>query len=88
MILFSIEFDIIKEQPIDDEKIPEGLKLKEAEISWQGNGEFFAVNFSFGKGFKCLTRDVNLDVFKSLAKSDPEEDGLVKSVAEVMKVEL
>ncbi len=39
-------------------------------------------NFQSGRGRKCITRDLNLGVFRSAARADPGEDGLVKSVAE------
>ena len=60
LILFNIEFEITAEKPIDDVKILEQKNIVEAEISWHGNGEFFAINFSFGSGFKCLIRDTSL----------------------------
>ena len=41
-----------------------------------------AINIQTDKGRKCHTRDSMLGIFRSPAKSDPTQDGLVQSVSQ------
>lgn len=51
-------------------------------MSWKADGKFVCINYQVGDGRKCLTRDIQLNVFKSPAASDPDEKGLVQSVSD------
>lgn len=51
-------------------------------ISWKSDAKFFCLNYAVPGGRKCLIRDTMLNVFKSAAKSDKDEKGLVQSVSE------
>lgn len=76
-----MEFDLIKEVPLDDSESEECESIKPT-FSWKADGSFFAINFQTNKGRKCHTRDHMLGIFRSPSKSDPNEDGLVQSVSE------
>jgi len=67
LILFSPEFDICSEAPIDDNDMTfhdikagekPNLVVSEAAISWRGDSAIFVVNYAINGGRKCLTRDV------------------------------
>lgn len=83
LIQLNDEFDLVKEIPLDDGEF-EG-KAQNCHISWKSDGKFFCVNYEVPGGRKCLVRDTMLNVFKSPAKSDKDEKGLVQSVSEGAK---
>jgi hypothetical protein len=67
LILFSPEFEICSESPIDDNDMTfhdikagekPNLIVADAAISWRGDSTIFVVNYAINGGRKCLTRDV------------------------------
>ena len=83
-MIFDPEFDPKNETTIDDGEYTDAstdVKIDSVSISWRGDAKFFSTSYAINGGRKSLTRDLNLAVFKSAAKSDPE-GGVVKSVSE------
>lgn len=71
-MLLSLDnnFDVQKEIPIDDlggEICPESVYM-----TWKNDGKYFITNYRLKSGGrKALTRDSDLNLFRSPAKSDP-----------------
>ena len=83
--LLLISYDtlsVINKCSVDDNdlsKVNESDILKEADISFKQNGDLFAVNYNVNNGYKCIVRDMKLNVFKGPARADNK---IVFSVAE------
>jgi hypothetical protein len=46
--------------------------IKSAHITWKGDSRVFAVNYRINAGYKCLTRDINMDIVKGPARADKD----------------
>ena len=86
LYLFTPEFDILYEMPIDDDDLTfeseqDDRSITQACISWRNDSSIFQINYQVNGGFKCLTRDVQqgLSVVKGPARAD---DNTVFSVSE------
>lgn len=67
LYLFTPDFDILYQAPIDDGDLTfkdghapteEESQISQAFISWRGDSSIFQINYKINNGFKCLTRDV------------------------------
>ena len=84
LLILDTEFEPKCETTIDDGDCtgnPESLPISSACVSWRGDAKFLTVHYGVLDGRKALTRDINLAVFKSVARADPE-GGVVQSVSE------
>ena len=84
LLIMDTEFDAKNETTIDDGDEtgnPENNDINQCNLSWRGDAKFFTTNYSILEGHKSLTRDLNLTVIKSPARSDAS-GGVVKSVSE------
>ncbi|KRX06033.1 WD40-repeat-containing domain [Pseudocohnilembus persalinus] len=79
LVSLNTNFDILNEVPIDEEK--ENVQDQPVYISWKNDAKFFMTNYALEGGRKALTRDTELNMFRSAAKSDPQ-GGIVESFAE------
>ena len=83
--LLLISYDtlsVVNKCSVDDNdlsKVNENDILKEADISFKQNGDLFAVIYNVNNGYKCIVRDMKLNVFKGPARADNK---IVFSVAE------
>ena len=75
LYLFTPDFDILYEVPIDDDDLtfteqdkeeiqkcnkPTKEYISQACISWRGDSSVFQINYHINGGFKCLTWDIEL----------------------------
>lgn len=65
MVLFTPDFDVLYEQPLDDDDLTFAVDdkvrdqtIKDAAISWRGDSQIFVCTYSINGGRKCLTRDL------------------------------
>lgn len=88
MLLFTPEFDILYEQPLDDNDMTflpsdsaQDKTIKDATISWRGDSQIFVCTYHINGGRKCLTRDLtkSMQVTKGPARADNQ---VVFSVSE------
>lgn len=78
----NYDFEIINQCELDDGEGTSDIvkdKLKEADLSFKGDSEYFVVHYKIGNGSKCLVRDLKLNIIKGPAKADNK---VIYSVAE------
>lgn len=46
--------------------------INHAEITWKGDSKIFACNYAINGGFKCLTRDTDMNIIKGPARADKD----------------
>jgi len=81
LALFNTLFDIVSSVNLDDndetyqpgqELTAENTSIRHAQITWKGDSNIFAVNYSINGGFKCLTRNIRMEVIKGPARADKD----------------
>lgn len=95
LVVYNTLFDIVSSVNLDDndetfkegqEITSENSSIQSAKITWKSDSRIFAVNYSINGGFKCLTRDINMNIIKGPARADKEtidpKDRNVSSVSE------
>ena len=80
LLALNNNFDVQSEISLDET----GAKIVQSKvhISWKNDGKYFVTNYELESGRKALTRDSELNLFRSAAQSDPD-GGVVQSVSEV-----
>ena len=83
LLLLSYDtLTIINQCAIDDgdlSKVEEGKQCEHAAISFKQSGDLFCVGYAINGGYKCLVRDMKLNIMKGPARADNK---IVFSVAE------
>ena len=93
--MYNTLFDIVSSVNLDDndetfqagqEITAENSSILNAKITWKSDSRIFAINYSINGGYKCLTRDINMNIIKGPARADKEtidsKDRNVSSVSE------
>lgn len=99
LTVYNTLFDVESSVNLDDndetfeqgtEVTPEMRQVRSAEITWKADSRIFAVNYSINGGFKCLTRDIEMNIIKGPARSDKDnvKEKNVFSVSEKPSEEL
>lgn len=59
-------------------------RITNAQITWKADSRIFAINYRINGGFKCITRDINMNIIKGPARAckDNVVDKNVFSVSE------
>ena len=92
LIQYNTLFDFVSSVDLDDgdetyepdqEITSENSQIKEADITWKADSRIFAINYLINGGYKCLTRDIKMDIIKGPARADKDTQEInVQSVSE------